>query len=189
MTVRIRIRIWLLAAICIAGPVVSAADQSGADTSRQKFDVLVERNMFSRQRGAASKSRSGQEVVPPPEHFVVLTGLVRQNGEYFAFLEDSKKGTVTRVHAGDAVLDGRVSSVALDAIEYTKESGTLKVKLGQNLEGGDRPLAPPSNAAATGASGGAGVAPQAAPSSGQASAPAGDIVEQMRQRRQKELGQ
>jgi len=185
----VRICTWLLAAICMAGPVVSAADQSGADASRQKYDVLVERNMFSRQRGAARKSRSAQEVVPPPEHFMVLTGLVRQNGEYFAFLEDSKKGTVTRVHAGEAVLGGRVSSVALDAIEYTKESGTVKVKLGQNLEGGDRPSAPPSNATATGTSEGAGNAPQAAPNSGPATAPAGDIVEQLKQRRQKELGQ
>jgi hypothetical protein len=185
----VRACIWLLAATSILGPIAFAADQPAADTSRQKYDVLVERNMFSRQRGNARRLRPGPEVVPPPERFLVLTGIVRQNGEYLAFIEDTKKGTVTRARAGDAVLDGQVSSVALDAIEYKKENSTVTVKLGQNLEGGDRSSAPSNNATATGTSGGAGTAPEAAPNSGSASAPAGDIVEQLRQRRQKELGQ
>jgi hypothetical protein len=145
--------------------------------------------MFSRQRGAARKSRPEPQVVPPPERFVILAGLVRQNGEYVAFLEDTKKGTVTRARAGDAVLDGRILSVALDAMEYAKEGGTVTVKLGQNLEGGDRSSAPSNNAAATGAAGSTGAASETAPNSGPASAPAGDIVEQLKQRRQKELAQ
>jgi len=186
-----RICIWLLAATCLLGPIAVAEDKTGPDASWHKYDVLIERNIFSRLRGSAAQLGREAEApaLPPPERFLVLTGIVRQDDDYMAFLEDTAKGTVMRVRAGDAVLEGRVASVTLDALGYAKNGGTVTVKVGQNLEAGEGRPTRSVKAAATGTGGSAEAASQTGPSSGSASDSAGDIVERLRQRRQKELAQ
>jgi hypothetical protein len=162
-------------------------ERAMVDFVGHKYDVLVEHSIFTGGRGAPGQA--GDEAQPPPERFLVLAGIVRQDGDYIAFLEDTKKKAVIKVRAGDAVLDGRISKVALDAVDYAKGDSTVTLKPGQNLEGGQGSPTPQANAAAPGAAAGGGAASQAAPDTPSSSAPANDMVERLKQKRLKELGQ
>ncbi|MFH1716306.1 MAG: hypothetical protein ABIF19_03065 [Planctomycetota bacterium] len=104
------------------------------------FKVIVERNMFSRQRGSrVEQSRTEQVRTPPvlsPESYYVLKGIAQENGEFVAFLEDTQRGRILRVRKGDSVARGVVKALTLDTIEYQFEDRTTTVAMGYDLEGG-----------------------------------------------------
>lgn len=106
------------------------------------YRIVVERNMFSRQRGPrVDRSRRQRQVpvappAPDPESYVILKGVVQENGEFIAFLEDTQSGQILRVLQGDSVVRGRIKSLTLDSIEYEFEDKTTTVTMGLNLQGG-----------------------------------------------------
>ncbi len=173
--------ILLVWAACVLAPAVRAAEPATPANARQRYDVLVERNMFTGPQRAKQ-----QEEAPPPERFVVLTGIVRQDGEYIAFFEDRARKTVSRARLGDTVLAGRITGFGADSVEYSRGESAITVKLGQNLEGGQAGSSAPT-AAAPAASPGAAAAGSST-GTGAAAGSAGDMLEQLRQRRLKELG-
>lgn len=110
--------------------------------SWNKYKIVVERNMFSRQRGPrVDRSRRQRQVpvappAPNPESYVVLKGIVQEDGAFIAFLEDTQSGQILRVHKGDKVVRGVITDMGLDSIEYEFEDKTTTVTMGFNLEGG-----------------------------------------------------
>jgi len=168
--------ILMLALLC--GPA-GAALAGPEDRPWSDYEVLVERNIFSRVRGP-ELARSEEPVrreAPPPERFVFLRGIVRREGEFVAVLEDMISDRTMRLRPGEALLDGRVSHVTLDGITYVDADDTeLTVAIGENLEKGSAAATatePPDEAAST-----------AEPDEGEAS----DMLERLRQRRMRELG-
>ena len=102
-----------------------------------KYEIILKRNMFSRQRGFAQRERGRREVVAPnPESYFVLKGVVQEDGHFIAFLEDMRDSSVLKVRQGDQVARGIIKSLTLDAIEYEFEERTTTVRLGNDLEGG-----------------------------------------------------
>ncbi len=108
--------------------------------SWDKYKIVIERNIFSRQRGPrVERTRRQAPAAPPapdPESYVVLKGIVQEDGAFIAFLEDTQTGQVLRVREGDSVVRGKIKSLTLDSLEYEFEDRTMTVTMGLNLQGG-----------------------------------------------------
>jgi len=107
----------------------------------EAYKVIVERNMFSRQRGTRTGRSDDRGMRPPPpapnpESYYVLKGIVQENGAFIGFLEDTRGGQILRVREGDSVARGVVKALSLDSIEYQFEDRTITVAMGYDLEGG-----------------------------------------------------
>ena len=178
MIVHVLLSGLLAAASGGALPVAEAQAPPAEGRGWERYEVLVERNIFSRQRGRRDRAAEGivTPAPPPPERSVVLTGVVKQGEECTAFLEDARTGTVSKVRVGDSVLEGRVAAITMDSIDYEKDGRVAHVAMGGNLEGG-------------GSARSAGAASSTTTSAPTGTAEPSDILERLRQRRQRELGQ
>ncbi|MGD2174292.1 MAG: hypothetical protein PVJ27_02730 [Candidatus Brocadiaceae bacterium] len=171
----------MLALLLLWGPAALFPARPGPDHRPWgDYEVLVERNIFSRVRGPelTRPDQALRREAPPPERFVFLRGIVRRDGEFIAVLEDMGSGRTMRVRPGDAVLDGRVAGVTLDGIIYVGAGEEeISVSVGTNLE----KVSP--EASATGLES----ATPAAPAGDSDGDEAQDVLERLRQRRLREL--
>ncbi len=106
----------------------------------ENYQIIIQRNIFSRQRGPRVDLSRGQRMdAPPPpnpETYYILKGIVQENGVFIAFLEDTQRGQIFRVREGDSVARGKVKTFNLDTIEYEFGDRTVTVAMGKDLEGG-----------------------------------------------------
>lgn len=161
------------------------------DEQWAKYDIILTRNMFSRQR---IPPPSGEPIVEPPkpmpnpESYLLLKGVAQENNQFIAFVEDKQSGSVLRLRQGDHVARGTIKSVNLDGLEYQLGDQTTSVSMGFDLEGrhgavtaGDLASYSPTAAAAV----------QGA-STGQPAAPPADeaeILKRLMEQRKQQLGQ
>lgn len=168
----------------------------GQDTGERpnawaRYEIILKRNMFSRQRGFAQRQRDNDErrevVVPNPESYLLLKGVVQEDGQFIAFLEDTRSSSVLKVRQGDRVARGVIKSLTLDAIEYEFEEQTTVIRIGQDLEGGLGAVTMNQLMEFSENSAGAPDTQQTAP----AETPTGeeaDILKQLMERRKQEIG-
>ncbi len=106
----------------------------------ENYQIIIQRNIFSRQRGPrvdlSRRQRMDAPPPPNPETYYILKGIVQENGVFIAFLEDTQRGQIFRVREGDSVARGKVKTFNLDTIEYEFEDRTVTVAMGKDLEGG-----------------------------------------------------
>jgi len=104
------------------------------------FDIILKRNIFSRQRTAprpvVERKEQPPRVMPNPESYYLLKGVVQENDDFIAFIEDTQSGTVLRLRRGDPVARGAIKTLTLDGLEYVMEDKPTGVPLGRDLEGG-----------------------------------------------------
>ncbi len=115
-----------------------SAEQGDDAQFWDNYRVLVEQNIFSRQRGRALRkddSKPKERPAPALESYFVLKGIVRQNAEYVAFLEDTRMGETVRARVGDSIARGRLKSLTLDNIEFEMDANTIKIEIGDSLQG------------------------------------------------------
>jgi hypothetical protein len=166
--------------------------QSGDDLWSQ-FQIIVERNIFSRQRGQSRRERRDEperpRYVPTPESRIVLKGIVNLNGAFTAFFEES--GAMLTVRAGDAVARGKLEALTLDHVVFRHEDNTRIVTIGQNLEGtygsgniSYNEVMEWSESTSASPDSGEAAAPTPEPATGEES----DILKQMMERRRQQLG-
>ena len=134
------------AAVCIFFAIgISYSDETSADKADEfwsQYRILVERNIFSRERGnrtiepgvSVTQARR-QPPTPQPESYFVLKGVARANDSFVAFFEDTRGGEVIRVKAQDPIARGRIVKLTLDSAAYQNDANTVDVKVGQTLEG------------------------------------------------------
>jgi hypothetical protein len=172
-----------------SGPVPSRPiDDRELETKfNQQFSLIIDDNMFLRERGArpAPQFNRPSFTAPTPQESFVLTGVVFEEGEFHAYFEDLRSGKVTRVTAGSEIAGGLVDQILIDAIAFAHDGEVTWVEFGQNLNGitsasAQRPM---SSSAATesAASTSSESSTSAAPAAG--SADTTDIAERMRLRR------
>lgn len=137
---------WLIALSCLlAANWPAHAENSAAEASsptrtytyRDRYEVLSEHNIFLRERGR-SRARSGYSAPAPPatpEQTSVLTGIVFEDDQYYAYIEDMTRGTVQKLRVGDSVASGQIGDIQIDAIAYDHPGGRTWVDLGSNLTG------------------------------------------------------
>jgi hypothetical protein len=160
------------------------------DEQWAKFDIILTRNMFSRDRIPARRGPVVEEkkFMPNPESYFLLKGVVQENKQFIAFVEDKQSGSVLRLHEGDKVARGTIKSLNLDGLEYQLADKTTTVSLGFDLEGGHGAVtagdlasfSPTAAPAGKGQSTGG----QAAPSAGEA-----EILKRLMEQRKQQLGQ
>jgi len=115
-------------------------ERARASQGWAKYQIIMERNIFSRQRGPRRQAEENRErppvVVPNPESYLRLRGIAQEDGVFVAFVEDTQVGTVLQLRAGDSVARGAVKSLTLDTIEYEFQGQAMTIQIGQDLEGG-----------------------------------------------------
>jgi hypothetical protein len=103
------------------------------------YNIIFQRNIFSRQRSPfRPREKNGQPqvvVAPNPETHFILKGIVQEDNQFIAFIEDTQGGGVLRLRQGDRVARGAIKTLSLDALEYQLEDKTISVRLGCDLEG------------------------------------------------------
>jgi hypothetical protein len=141
-----------LATLAAAGMAV-AADEKKPEIQRPDFNstygVLSERNMFLRERQAPRPPRTNTQPrvdtnsTQARERATVLRGVTIEDNELHAYLENTRNNEVIRVAPGDALVNGHVAEIAIDAIAYNADGRTTWVEIGRNLSGGRESLSPP----------------------------------------------
>ena len=156
-----------------------------------KYQIIFQRNIFSRQRGPIRQrevdDRPGRVITPSLESYFLLKGIVQEDGKFIAFIEDNRAGGILRLHEGDSVARGIIKALNLDSIVYQLEDRAVTVTMGHDLEGGQGAVtmtqlyewSQTSSAAQK-----EGVTQPSGPSGDDA-----DILRQLMQRRQQQIGQ
>jgi hypothetical protein len=154
------------------------------------YTVIIDRNMFSRQRGAAERRQRDAErevvTVADPESYYRLRGIAQENGTFIAFVEDTQRNETLKLRQGDTVARGSIESLDLDSIVYRLEDRTIPVAIGQDLLGGRGAVTMSELMQWTPASSTSTAGQQTTPA-----APSGneaDILKQLLERRKQELG-
>jgi hypothetical protein len=126
--------------VAIAYAAETSTDKE--DEFRSQYSVIVERNIFSRNRGTKTTdpgASATQARIQPPtpqlESYFVLKGIAKADDSFVAFLEDVRGGEVIRVKAQDAIARGRIVKLTLDSAAYQNDANAVDVKVGQTLEG------------------------------------------------------
>ena len=183
----------LMAAIWFAGlgpAAVLAQEPAEKPDVWALYKVIIDRNMFSRQRGATERRQRDTErqvvTVPDPESYYRLRGIAQENGTFIAFVEDTRRSETLKLRQGDAVARGSVESLDLDSIVFRLEDRSIPVAIGQDLLGGHGAVTMSELMQWTPA--------PSTPTSGQPTTPAAptgdeaDILRQLMERRKQELG-
>jgi hypothetical protein len=187
---RYKFSILTLLFLLFVGPILGEEQEQG-EGFWGNYKILVDRNIFSRNRGRASERDSGEAkevVVPAPESYFVLKGISQQGSERIAFFEDSRTGKTTRARIGEAVAQGKIKNITLDNVEYELNGKLTKTEVGKNLEGevSSPPLTYNDLIESTAMSS---EAPTASTPSAEKAQPGNEdeILKRLRERRQKEL--
>ncbi len=105
-----------------------------AESSWERYKVLVERNMFLPDRSRPARPTHTPVVrSPQPRTNILLRGVVRQGDECIAFVEDTRSGVTSRVRAGDTLANGHVAQIGLDYLFYARGDETIRVELGDRV--------------------------------------------------------
>jgi hypothetical protein len=159
-----------------AGATATAAPATRPSRMPEDFSVLLSRSIFV-------KGRAPTQHAPPPstrpssaaraETVLVFNGATRTSGGYTAFVEDRSTGKVMPLQVNDPLARGRVVGITLDALTYEVNGQTLRIAIGDNLQGQamGRPSSRPTSAGSTSAP-----SPQIQ-----------SVLERLRQKRQQEL--
>lgn len=152
----------------------SSSSDSSAGGATDDYRLLVTKNIFVRDRTSRGPRPDQPRPTPPaPERGMVLRGIVAQDQEQLAYIENLATNEVLRVMAGQKAGPGVVQSVGTDSIQFQAGEQVRKVQIGMTLEGKDAPDMA-SMTTATQPSGGSSTQPGGAPNS---------IEELLRQRR------
>lgn len=154
-----------------------------------KYEVIIERSMFSRRRGFRRQREDEtrrEVVIPNPESYFKFNGVVQEDGTFIAFVEDTRSNAVLRLRQGDQVARGTIKTLTLDSLVYAMGDKTIVVQLGFDLEGGRGAVTMTELMEYTGTAvlSPTGEAAGAEAPTGQAA----DILKQLMERRQQELG-
>ena len=171
---------------------VHGQDAGGQEDAWAKYDIILKRNIFSRNRQAFRPREAREEpqrvAMPNPESYYILKGIVQENNEFIAFVEDKRDGGVRQLRQGDSVARGAIKALNLDTLEYEMGDQVTTVRLGSDLEGGYGAVTSadvmewsqtPATTAQPSQSG-----PQPPPSGDEA-----EILRRLMEQRQKQLGQ
>lgn len=191
-----------LAALSPAAPAASAAAPAAATTPVQpsfdRYQVLLSNNIFVRDRQRWERFRPGHSGPPlTPEEATALRGVVRQ-GEgakavYFVFLEDVRTQQTTKMRVGDPVCAGMLANPTLDSVDYLKNGVAKRIEVGENLTGKEAAAPAPAQPGPEDNGNAPALQPVvrgagASPASASSPLSPERILEQMRQKRLKELG-
>ena len=189
-------KIYVIASLlCFLGAPAFAEQEPSLQNTWDGYKVIVEKNIFSRNRWqqAERTARQGGATAPAraraPESFFVLRGITRDENGFIAFVEDTRTYDMARARVGDSLTEGTVKDMTLDHMTFELNGETRQIEIGMDL-GGTAPQATSIGPAAFVPS--VDISPQGETNSekaAQAKEEAEDILKRLRERRQRELGE
>jgi len=138
MKVRLGILVILMLVITIWLDFVRAQRQPDDNGFLGKYSVIVERNIFTRDRGKRKEPDSAQEqkqAAPAAGKSYILRGITLWGREYIAFFENSRYGATQMYRIGDPVEDVKIKNITLDHVEVENETQVVTIKIGDDLTG------------------------------------------------------
>jgi hypothetical protein len=139
VSIALMVMLWVATGLSQAPANSAESSPTGQPDPWQKYDIILQRNIFSRQRAPARPRGETKEpkqvAIPNPESYFLLKGVVQENDTFIAFVENTQGGGVLRLRAGDPVARGTIKALNLDSIEYQLGDQTIAIKLGCDLEG------------------------------------------------------
>lgn len=203
--------IAIILVMLVVVPEAMAQRRGGSSEQLRDFDrdyaVLSEQNMFNRERRRPTPPSTRPSIPTPPavpERSFVLVGIVFEDGQVRAYIEDGNTRSIKRLVAGEPVARGMIAAIEIDAVAYEFGGEVRWIELGHDFTGAlpssasaspspsPAPTAPGgSNGTASTPSGAGGTAP--APSAGSSGGldpdePGISIEERMRRRRAAQQG-
>lgn len=114
--------------------------KSEMPTGFDRFKVLVQRNMFSKERGRPreeSKRERKREAPPVPriEADLVLIGVVQKDGLPAAIVENRVSGKIVTLKPGDSIGAGVAKVISLDSIDFEADGILHVIRIGSTLAG------------------------------------------------------
>jgi len=115
-------------------------------SDRDRYSVLTSQNIFLKDRrsgrGPRSTGPSSSGPVDPfhdlratPEASLVLTGVVFEDGDYRAFIEETREGKVLRLSVGDSIARGKITMIDIDTAVYESNGKSTIINVGTTLTG------------------------------------------------------
>ena len=138
MKFRFGILVILMLVITIWLDFAKAQRQPKDNGFWDKYSMIVERNIFTRDRGKGKEPDSVQEqkqVAPAAGKSYVLRGITLWGQEYIAFFENSSYGETQMYRIGDSVEGGKIKNITLDHVEVENETQVVTIKIGNDLTG------------------------------------------------------
>ncbi|MCC6239292.1 MAG: hypothetical protein IT448_03215 [Phycisphaerales bacterium] len=136
---RTTILMALMAALCgteVSGQTPENRDET--DQFNQRYGVVIQDNIFLRQRGQRTVEPTTRPAAPPRtiEQSLMLTGVVFEDGQVRAYFENLSGGAPVRVSPGESIGKGVVTEIAIDAVAYLDSQGRSRwVEIGHDLTG------------------------------------------------------
>ncbi len=165
------------------------------DAFSSQYAVLLENNIFLRDRRPRRQEQARPTTrtvtaVAPPEKSWMLVGIVFEDGTFRAYLEDLRNGGVRRTAPGDAIANGAITQVFVDAIAYQVGEEIVWVETGQDLTGARATIPGGSRSGVARSSSPAPSRPEAREAAGGGGGAPGEmtIEERLRMRRLQESG-
>ncbi len=147
--------------------------------------VLTNRSIFMKGAQIVDPFRQDAQPTPPePVHYVAessleFNGATRADDNRAAFFENTSTHEVMMKHVGDSIARGKILSITLDTLQYQADGRITNVAIGQTLDGS---LGPSMSSAPS-------ISMNTTQPVGNFTGPHADMLEQLRQKRLKELGQ
>ncbi len=146
--VRIIILFLVLASLVVLPQVWAEDDSGGSDPAsfELKYKLILERNIFSRDRQVYREVVEVERNDPPPpplEASFVVVGISRLNDMTVAFIEDTSLGQVDEYAVNSQIAMGKILAMTLDSLQYQvstdandiNDVAVTEVKVGQSLLG------------------------------------------------------
>ena len=176
-----------LASAVVLTAAAARCREAGEDPgSWDRYKVIVERNIFLPERSRAAQKPTAPVVQRRLQSEVFLAGVATRGDERVAILEDRRARTTSRLRVGDETPRGRITSITLDHIVCEKDQESCEVKVGARVESVSSEEAAGEEQAGSEADSTTEGENRARPSD-ETDGSSGDILERMRQRRQREL--
>ncbi|MBC7782943.1 MAG: hypothetical protein H7144_03815, partial [Burkholderiales bacterium] len=135
---------YQLTALLVSLLVVPAMSQERrSDDYSEKYGVLSDKNIFLKDRprprppSTARTERTERPPVPeePLENRFILRGVVIEDSELRAYVENTRTNFISRLVPGDSIARGHVLEIGIDAIRYEQDGRIKWVEIGHNLAG------------------------------------------------------
>ena len=144
----------LITMFAAAALAIEQADPSAAPPDRKAaapavdgslpgpYQVLLTRSIFA----SGGKPEAGATAAAPPaspEAALSLKGVVQEDQQFTAFIEDVPARRTLELRVGDPVARGRIVGITLHELEYESAGRLTRVAIGQPLSGASAPTTGP----------------------------------------------
>jgi len=139
--VRVVTGVLAVSAIAASDARKGASREEGA--LPKQYRVLLSRSVFAA-NGKPDIEANASAAVPTPESLLALKGVVQDDQQFTAFVEDMPQKRVMQLKVGDAVARGRIVAITLHELQYESSGRRTRVAIGQALSGAFGPTTAPS---------------------------------------------